>query len=189
MSDNSEETELSLNEGDNCPLCSGTLILRHSSRGDFLGCSNFPLCDFKAYGVARHAVKTLLSIEKKCPVCGSVLEVKKGRFGIFIGCSDYPACHYIVADDKEEEIDCPVCKKGSIVKRRNSRGRAFYACDNFPECKFSLGGRPVIKSCKICSFPLMFEKSGKNGVKEVCGNELCSSRRKRRVRRVDDEVF
>lgn len=29
-----------------CPRCQGTLVVRHSKKGDFMGCSNYPQCKF-----------------------------------------------------------------------------------------------------------------------------------------------
>ena len=34
-------------ENGRCPLCGGTLVLKHGRYGDFYGCSNFPRCKFK----------------------------------------------------------------------------------------------------------------------------------------------
>ena len=177
----SEDDYFDFKEGDPCPICGGTLVSRHSSRGDFLGCSNFPTCEFVIHSVTLKSVRTLLSVNKQCPQCMAPLEVKKGRFGIFIGCSNYPDCNYIYNPQEEASIECPICKHGHIVKRRTSKGRAFYGCNNYPECKFTLQGKPILKACKVCGFPMMFLKKGKNTDKEVCANSLCKSRRKRRL--------
>ncbi len=163
-----------------CPKCGRSLVLRHSQRGDFLGCSGFPECDYMRPVGVRHTVETLELLDKPCPKCGEPLAVKKGRFGMFIGCSAYPLCDYTFRDSEDEGVPCPVCRKGTLQKRSTASGRAFYACSNYPECRFSLPGKPVAKTCECCAFPVMYEKPGKSGIKLVCGNTMCDSRRHRR---------
>ena len=180
-SDNSANAENSLlSEGDACPHCGGRLVLRHSERGDFLGCSNYPECSFMQPVAVRKTVRTILEISDKCPECGYPLEVKKGRFGIFIGCSNYPRCGYIYNNREDAGIPCPVCHKVEMERRQSRNGRVFYSCSNYPECKFTLPGKPVSEKCEECGFPVMFEKKVKAGIALVCGNSLCSSRRKRK---------
>ncbi len=172
----------SLKEGDICPRCKeGHLVIRNTAKGEFLGCSNFPDCDFIQHNT-NQSVIVLKQLKTPCPLCSQTLEIKLGRFGIYIGCSNYPLCHYNYKedDDSGHNILCPICKKGSIVKRRTAKGRIFYACDNFPACKFSLQGKPIEKECPICNFPLMFLKKTAKGEKEMCPNTMCKSRQRKK---------
>ena len=41
-----QEIQIELTEGSPCPLCGQPLVIRHSARGDFLGCSDYPACSF-----------------------------------------------------------------------------------------------------------------------------------------------
>lgn len=73
-----------------CPLCkTGTLYkVQHEGRY-FVGCSNFPKCDY----TLRDA--TILLNPKKCPACGGFLVKRKGKnHHWFIGCTNYPYCEY-----------------------------------------------------------------------------------------------
>ena len=73
-----------------CPLCkTGTLYkVEHEGRY-FVGCSNFPKCDY----TLRDA--TILLNPKKCPACGGFLVKRKGKNNHwFIGCTNYPYCEY-----------------------------------------------------------------------------------------------
>lgn len=180
--------QMGLQEGDICPVCSnGILTMRHSFKSDFLGCSNFPVCKFHLFTGKRSAVTTLKELSSLCPVCHGNLEVKKGRFGIFIGCSNYPSCNYVYHREdsgSHKEIDCPVCGKGKLVERRGRNGRSFYGCNCYPECSFSVFGVPVEEKCPDCGFPVMYKKKTKQGTALICGNPLCSSRRKRTRRLV-----
>lgn len=178
MSNQSKITDLK--EGSPCPLCGQLLVLKHSSHGDFLGCSDYPTCSFIKAVATSHTIAVLGEVGAPCPKCGEMLEVKKGRYGIFIGCSNYPACNYIHNPQESMNITCPICKKGKLSQRSTSSGRMFYACTNYPECKFSTPGKPVEKTCPTCSFPLMYEKHYKDGIGLACGNSLCESRKKRK---------
>ena len=173
-----QETEENLKEGSPCPLCGKPLVIRHSSHGDFLGCSNYPECSFLKPIAVHHTVVVLGDVGANCPRCGAPLEVKKGRFGIFIGCSNYPDCNYVHNPQESLNIECPICKKGKLTQRTSRSGRMFYACSNYPDCTFSLNGKPVAKACPSCGFPLMYEKKFKSGIGLVCGNELFESRKK-----------
>ncbi|RPF55257.1 UvrD-helicase domain-containing protein [Aquisalibacillus elongatus] len=71
-----------------CPRCKGTLILRENSfnRNQFLGCSNYPYCDYSFKD------PNLLHNEIKCPSCKGYMIKRKGRYGEFYGCENYPFC-------------------------------------------------------------------------------------------------
>ncbi|MFQ9767984.1 MAG: topoisomerase DNA-binding C4 zinc finger domain-containing protein [Thomasclavelia ramosa] len=73
-----------------CPECGGKLIERHGKYGTFVGCSNYPKCEY-----IKDKKKNNNQINEKCPQCGSELVEKHGRFGKFIGCSNYPKCKFI----------------------------------------------------------------------------------------------
>jgi len=86
--------------------------------------------------------KAVLS-EKLCPKCGKQLAIRHGAYGDFYGCSGFPRCRYIekiVKEESEEDtLTCPVCKIGKLVKKvalkGKSKGKAFYACNRYPDCK------------------------------------------------------
>ena len=169
-----------LKEGDPCPLCGQNLVIRHSERGDFLGCSSFPDCSFMRPIASSHSITVIMQLDVPCPKCGSILEVKKGRYGIFIGCSNYPKCNFVAERHTEENIHCPICRKGLLQKRSTKSGRIFYACNRYPNCDYTLAGRPKSETCEICGFAVKFEKKTTKGVKLVCGNPLCETRLRRK---------
>jgi len=57
-------------------------------------------------------------------------------------------------------VSCPECKKGELVAKRSRRG-IFYACDQYPDCKFALSDKPTGEKCPICSSLLVENKKGK----------------------------
>ncbi|NLD26080.1 MAG: type I DNA topoisomerase [Acholeplasmataceae bacterium] len=98
----------------------------------------------------EHMEKTYpIFVEENCPECGSPLVKRNGRFGQFIACSAFPKCHYIKKEEKEEDltdVTCPKCGIGHLVERVShkgrSRGKKFYACNRYPECKTTFSELP-----------------------------------------------
>ena len=83
--DKSEEVKIS------CPRCrTGHLVLRRnkSNTSAFLGCTNYPRCDYSLDDVS------VLANPKTCPACGGFLVKRKSSEGFFYGCSNYPNCKY-----------------------------------------------------------------------------------------------
>lgn len=122
-------------------------------------------------------------VDEYCPKCGSQLVVRRGRYGEFIACSGFPECKYIKKDNEEEEqlvtldITCPKCKKGKFVERITKRGRLkgkrFYACDNYPKCKYIVVNKPVDEICPDCKGILTTD-----GENIICENKECNYSRK-----------
>ena len=91
-----------------------------------------------------------------CDKCGSRMIVKNGRFGKFAACPNYPKCRNtkpLTANKpetvKEEEKAEPTEQKKTVVADfkcekcggdmvlRNGKFGSFYACINYPTCKFT----------------------------------------------------
>ena len=83
-----------------------------------------------------------------CDRCGAKMVYKKGRFGKFLACPNFPTCKNTKALDKEgnpveaEEkkvelagFKCENCGGEMVI--RNGRYGSFYACANYPTCKFT----------------------------------------------------
>ncbi|NVJ54832.1 MAG: topoisomerase DNA-binding C4 zinc finger domain-containing protein [Vibrionaceae bacterium] len=170
-------------EHQTCPKCQseqrhGELHLRHGKHGPFLGCDQYPVCDFikPLHQNDGHIIKEL---GIPCPECASELVLRQGRYGMFIGCSNYPQCHHIESldqpeDDKEApSISCPECAKGQLVERKTRFGKLFYACDNYPKCKFAVNQPPVAGKCEKCGYPLLIEKKSASGSKYQCADRKC----------------
>jgi DNA topoisomerase-1 len=113
---------------------------------------------------------------ENCPKCGSPMVYRQSKYGTFEACSNFPTCKYIKTPKKEKKeivstgITCPKCGTGHIVERQAKRGRnagkVFYACDNFPKCKFALYGKPTGETCPKCG-SLLIEN---NNHEIVCSN-------------------
>ncbi|MCM8786705.1 MAG: type I DNA topoisomerase [Candidatus Omnitrophica bacterium] len=78
--------------------------------------------------------------EKTCPKCGKPLIVKWSKKGKFLSCQGFPQCRY--AESLSTQIDCPLCKEGKLVERKNKRGQIFYGCLRFPNCRYTTKDLP-----------------------------------------------
>lgn len=83
-------------------------------------------------------------VDRLCPECGKNLQVKFGRFGKFLACSGFPDCKYTEALEEKIDVPCPDCG-GQVVLRKTKKGRPFYGCKNYPNCKFASWTKPVAK--------------------------------------------
>ncbi len=130
-----------------CPKCPtegrepGRLQVRLGRFGKFIGCDNFPECDYirNLDGSERPEPELL---DERCPDCGRQLVKKVGRFGPFVGCSGYPDCRYIKKEPpKSTGVTCPQCGQGELVEKRTRFG-LMYGCDRYPDCDCAVNNPP-----------------------------------------------
>lgn len=167
-------------QAEQCPQCGSELQIRQGKKGLFLGCSAYPDCDYLKPLHAQSEGKVLKQLDQNCPECQSPLVLRQGHFGMFIGCSNYPNCHFIVQEQPEiidSPLTCPECRKGQLVARRGQRGKTFYACDQFPQCKFSLPSKPIASHCPQCGYSVaMIKKEKDDQLLLQCANKSCAHR-------------
>ena len=108
-----------------------------------------------------------------CEKCGAQMVYKNGRFGKFLACPNYPACRNTKAVDKNGNVvekkeaelkladfKCELC--GGDVVIRNGRYGSFYACVNYPTCKFTKPkSEPLGVKCPMCGSEVII-KRGRN---------------------------
>ena len=159
-----------------CPKCGGGLAIRLGRRGRFIGCNDYPECDYTR-NVNEDADSEPEVIEdRKCPECNSDLIIRHGRYGKFIGCSSYPECKHIEPLEKPEDtgVQCPECKKGNMLKRKSRNGKIFFSCQHYPECKYAVWNQPLNEACPDCGFPMLTVKTTKRrGTEKVCPQKEC----------------
>jgi DNA topoisomerase I len=114
---------------------------------------------------AKESMKSLKKEEKEtdivCDQCGKKMLIRWSKNGEYLVCSGKPECknkkNVKVAEDGtisvvEQEIK-GVCKKcgGNLIEKRGRFGR-FFACSNYPECKYtepySLGFLCPVEGCQ-----------------------------------------
>ncbi|MDP1574306.1 MAG: type I DNA topoisomerase [Coxiellaceae bacterium] len=159
-----------------CPKCAKPLSIRLGKRGRFIGCTDYPECDYtrNLSGETNDAPTVIEG--RECPLCQSPLIMRHGRYGEFIGCSSYPKCKHIEPIEKivGEPVECPKCKKGKIVQRKSRRGKVFYSCNKYPDCDYALWNPPINEKCPQCEWPILTIKTTKaKGEEKVCPQKEC----------------
>ena len=161
-----------------CPQCGGQLSIRLGRNGRFIGCTNYPDCDYTRDLTDRGEPEPREVIEGRvCPDCGSPLEIKNGRYGKFIGCSGYPNCKHIESLERPEDtgVTCPQCQKGTLQKKKSRRGKIFYSCSTYPKCDYAVWNEPIAEPCPRCGWPVLTIKTTqRKGTEKVCPQKDCT---------------
>jgi len=162
-----------------CPECGSPLSIRLGRHGRFVGCTNYPTCNYTRdlNGGKREQEEPEIVEGRKCPDCGSDLVIKRGKYGKFIGCTGYPNCRHIEPLEKPVDtgVNCPKCNKGTLMKRKSRRGKIFYSCSTYPDCDYAIWNEPVAEPCPNCGWPILTIKTTKRrGAEKVCPQPDCS---------------
>lgn len=107
-----------------------------------------------------------------CEKCGAKMVVKSGRYGKFAACPNYPECKNTKPLEKAAEASkhestgekveykCEQCGSDMVV--RHGRYGNFYACSNYPECKYTRPfGQVLDVKCPKCGSDIL-TKWGRN---------------------------
>ncbi|NCF75280.1 MAG: type I DNA topoisomerase [Xanthomonadaceae bacterium] len=152
-----------------CDKCGAPMIIKMGRFGKFLACSNFPECKNTKQINEKGEIEKPELTNEKCDKCGAPMIIKMGRFGKFLACSNYPDCKNIKPIVKSTGVKCPECGKGEIVEKKTRKGKIFFACNQYPNCKFALWSKPTGEKCPKCGSLLVY---GKNNT-IVCSNKEC----------------
>ena len=106
--------------------------------------------------------------------------IKRGKYGEFLACSGFPECSHTESinsggNGKDIGMPCPEpgCS-GRIVEKKSKRGKIFYGCSRYPECKFATWDKPAAKACPVCGASYLVEKNSKReGTFLACANREC----------------
>ena len=139
-----------------CPNCGRKLVKKFGRRGEFLACPGYPECKFTR---PVDDAELPVPVEGVCAKCGSTLVARNGPYGRFICCSRRPACDY--TKKLTLGIACPECKIGEIAERKTRRGKLFYSCTRYPDCKFAAWDTPRATPCPNCGAAFLVEKETK----------------------------
>lgn len=86
---------------------------------------------------------------RKCTKCKKgELVLRIGRFGKFISCARFPDCDYTEKYIEKLNMKCLECAKGDVIVKTTRKGRKFYGCDRYPECKWASWKNPKLKNEK-----------------------------------------
>src|ERR1039457_998278 len=153
-----------------CENCGRPMVLKKGRFGTFYACTGYPDCK-TTKPIGGQQKKPDQPLDEKCPNCGSHMVLKTGRFGEFTACGNYPACKHV--KQKTIGMKCPECSEGEVVERRSKRGKTFYGCNRWPDCKFVAWGKPIAEKCPNCGSPYLVEKWLKAGPVWQCPNAEC----------------
>jgi DNA topoisomerase-1 len=160
-----------------CPKCEKPLATRLGRNGLFIGCTGYPECDYTRNVNDDQPEEQLQIVEdRECPKCQGKLQIRVGRYGKFIGCSNYPKCNFIEPLEKPRDthVQCPQCKKGTLLQRRSKKGKFFFSCSTYPSCSYAIWNEPIAESCPNCHWPVMMIKvTKKNGREKACPQKDC----------------
>ena len=114
-----------------------------------------------------------------CDKCGANMVIRTGRFGKFLACPNFPTCKNTkpLTDEKPIDAKCPLCGK-NIKKLKTKKGKIFYGCEGYPECKFMSWNIPANEKCPNCQND-MIVKFYKNV--KVISCEKCNYSRKEKI--------
>ena len=150
-----------------CEKCGSPMIRKFNKYGKYLACSNYPKCSNIINEQGPEVSET------PCPKCGDLMVVRIGKYGKFLSCPNYPKCKCTVPfGEKKEEIFegvCPDCGKPA-KKLKSKRGKIFYGCSGYPECKFMSWDIPTGEKCPACGSPIV--KTAKGDLK--CSDKNCA---------------
>ena len=148
------------------------MVIRWGRHGRFMACTGFPECKTTRPLEGETPPAAAVETEEKCPKCDSPMVLKSGRFGKFLACSQYPECK--TTKPLATGVKCPE-DGGDIVERRSKRGKSFWSCGNYPNCKFATWYKPVPQKCPKCGAGFLGEKWDKAGnVTLSCLNKDCA---------------
>lgn len=160
-----------------CPKCQGELMIRLGRTGRFIGCNNYPECDYtRSLNEEEGEQEEPEQVDRDCPDCGSPLVIKVGRYGKFIGCSGYPKCKHMESLNKPKDtgVKCPKCNKGNLLERKSRRGKTFFSCETYPKCDYATWNPPIAEPCPKCEWPVLTIKTTKrHGTQKVCPQKEC----------------
>jgi DNA topoisomerase-1 len=167
-----EAHDLSALENERCPECGGRLLPKGGFFGPFVACENHPkTCKFTRPLKGKKEPPVLTKYA--CPLCGKPMVVRRSRSGEFLGCSTFPKCKG--TKSMPTGVLCPKDGGDIAARRSKKRGKAFYGCENYPNCDFVCWDKPVAEKCAECGFEGAEAKSNKTRGHYrkclKCGNE------------------
>jgi DNA topoisomerase-1 len=149
-----------------CGKCGHFMLRRMGKFGKYLACSNYPEC----HNILSESKEELSAV--RCPKCGENMVYKSGKFGRFLACPSYPDCKSTMSMPTDEEPKlaglCPECGSAMSV-RKSKRGKVYYSCLGYPDCKFMSWDIPTGEKCPLCNTALV--KTARGNVK--CSNKDC----------------
>lgn len=167
-----------------CEKCKLPMAVKSGRNGIFLACTGYPECRNTANFTRDEKGKIVIEAashmgeeQGTCEKCGKPMVTKNGRYGPFVACSGYPECKNIWAPDPVStgvgcpEADCP----GALVEKVSKKGKKFYACNEYPKCRFATWDEPFDGVCPECATRVLSIKRPKKADEPIvaCRKKGC----------------
>ena len=163
-----------------CEKCGAMMVVKWGRNGQFLACPRYPECkntkNFTRSPSGDVQVVEEVEVDETCEQCGRPMQIRWGKYGRFLGCTGYPECKNMRSLEKPVDLGvrCPECQEGNLQERKSRRGKIFYGCSRYPDCKFATWDRPVAEKCPQCGEPVLVEKVTKrSGRVRYCRKKEC----------------
>lgn len=157
-----------------CEKCGMPMVIKWGRHGRFMACTGYPGCKTTRPLEGQGQENSVQTTDEKCPACSAAMVLKTGRFGKFLACSGYPECK--TTKPISTGVKCPE-DGGDLVERRSKKGKSFWSCNNYPNCKFATWHKPVPGKCPGCGADFLLEKRERTGEtirychKKECGHK------------------
>lgn len=76
--------------------------------------------------------------------------------------SEDPIHERVAAFEEELAMQCPLCRKSSVIALETAKGRTYYKCSD-EQCIFISWGKPHHVACPLCGNPFLVESSSVEG--------------------------
>jgi DNA topoisomerase-1 len=155
-----------------CPECGSPVHVKLGKNGTFLACTGYPKCKYtrnytrgEKGEIIPGEAQPLEPTGEVCEKCGRPMVLRQGKYGPFLSCTGYPECKNArnqgggSAAKGGTGVRCPEkdCG-GELVEKTSRRGKAFYGCNRYPDCKYAIWDKPVPMECPQCKAPFLMEK-------------------------------
>jgi DNA topoisomerase-1 len=167
-----------------CEKCGRPMAVKSGRNGIFLACTGYPECRNTANFTRDEKGKIVVDAapdtgEEKgtCEKCGKPMVAKNGRYGPFVACSGYPDCKNIWAPEPvSTHVPCPEAGcSGTLVEKTSKKGKKFFACNQYPGCRFATWDEPYDGVCPECGTPVLNIKRPKKEKEPIltCRSKGC----------------
>lgn len=112
-----------------------------------------------------------------CDKCGALMVYRESKYGKFLACPNFPKCKNTKSLEKKpdqqnsEKGFCPLCHH-TVSAKFSKKGKLFYGCDNYPNCKFMSWNLPLAEYCPKCGKEL-YKKTGAKKTTIYCEDKSC----------------
>ena len=164
-----------------CEKCGSKMLIKTSINGKFLGCSNFPTCNFTK-NFDTEPKQPVIETDVNCEKCGAKMVIRSGKNGKFLACPRFPECKFTMTYIDKDAVHgvCPDCGK-LVVEQKSKKGKIFYGCTGYPKCNFMSWDLPLADKCPNCNTHLY--KKFRNDYTEIYCSKKCGY-----IQRIKNEI-